>query len=728
MLDLVKEMVLPHPKSVLLFAVGLIDFLWVLNLLVKRRYKTPLSRAYLLFSFCIMVWVMGNAYAESGLVTRFGAKGVIYIFSFVGSFTTFSLTAFYYLSCLLRYGDKGMPRHIRGIVLFLIAQNVFFFAAPNVAVRRAEVLPDGTFVLLQGEYFFVFYMIIITTIVLGARNIVAALIESKQAAKAIENRRLIFVGLGSLIMYGNSIVFHMIYPYLTSDYSYSFIPPLFSLLDIVIVGYGVYRQRFVSLRSYAAKVFKHAAALGIAGLLPYLIYLGLAEALSTAAVLGVALLTVPIYLSITRFFESSIFFKIFDPNNTEFFVRTLREFRTKSTVYEWLDDLQSHVETTFCGALGISEARIVVLEEKEREYPQLLEHCRLHHKILVLQEVVFSAKERGKGYLADLKQLGEIILPLYSTSRQLLGFLVLGSKPFCEIYSREEIEAVEGIQHYLGLELAGILYQSRLQRDVERKTQDLRNIIKQQNDFLAISAHELRTPTAGILFTLADLLESDELPQTAKESISMSYRSSQKLAQLVSTLFEVQSYDLGNVTLDFAKIDVHEFMGDLQREAQPAMQAKHIDFAVETNHLPGGATLIGDDVRLRQVFRNLLANASKFIPIGARVVFSAEEQGARVFFKVADNGPGLPGDSKTYIFEKFRGNHSFGATGLGLGLYIAKRITALHGGKIWADDTPGGGATFYVELPRSGPSRRGRTPSTASTRDIPLVAAGTEHH
>jgi two-component system, OmpR family, sensor histidine kinase KdpD len=98
------------------------------------------------------------------------------------------------------------------------------------------------------------------------------------------------------------------------------------------------------------------------------------------------------------------------------------------------------------------------------------------------------------------------------------------------------------------------------------------------------------------------------------------------------------------------------------------------------------------------VFYNIISNAKKFLPEKGKIIFRVYEKERYILFEIADNGPGIPNELKKSIFEKFRTNHMGRSEGMGLGLYICKKIIELHKGKIWIQDSQGGGATFCIQL------------------------------
>src|SRR5262249_5745968 len=108
-----------------------------------------------------------------------------------------------------------------------------------------------------------------------------------------------------------------------------------------------------------------------------------------------------------------------------------------------------------------------------------------------------------------------------------------------------------------------------------------------------------------------------------------------------------------------------------------------------------------DGLLMEQVLINLVDNALNYTPAGSPVEMDASLSGGRVLLGVADGGPGLPPGDETWVFEKFyRGSAPKRGRGVGLGLTVCRGIVESHGGRIWAENRPGGGAVFRVSLPR----------------------------
>jgi len=107
-----------------------------------------------------------------------------------------------------------------------------------------------------------------------------------------------------------------------------------------------------------------------------------------------------------------------------------------------------------------------------------------------------------------------------------------------------------------------------------------------------------------------------------------------------------------------------------------------------------------DSLLMEQVFINLIENAAKYTPDGSPIGISAHVRKNMLKVEVADSGPGLPPGDEELVFEKFyRGKSTSHKTGVGLGLAICKAVVEAHGGRIWAENRPEGGAVFYFTLP-----------------------------
>jgi len=140
-------------------------------------------------------------------------------------------------------------------------------------------------------------------------------------------------------------------------------------------------------------------------------------------------------------------------------------------------------------------------------------------------------------------------------------------------------------------------------------------------------------------------------------------------------------------------------MMELSEKIEPAMKERNIQFSHNIK-VSKEAILHVDKERFKGVLKSLLSNAQQFTPVSAQVRFEVDEKENSYVFRVIDNGEGLPRETKKNVFERFRTKNRHGSEGIGLGLYISKKIIELHEGSIWAEDTVDGGVTFVVEVPK----------------------------
>ena len=227
-----------------------------------------------------------------------------------------------------------------------------------------------------------------------------------------------------------------------------------------------------------------------------------------------------------------------------------------------------------------------------------------------------------------------------------------------------------------------------------------------RNALLSAVSHDLRTPLTAITGAASAALDDDtRLDATTRRELLESIRDeAERLNRLVNNLLDVTRLESGNLQLRREWIPLEEVVGvALARLAGPLRDRK------VTARLPEDLPPVHvDGLLLGQVFINLLENAAKHTPAGLPVEIEAHRQGDQVVVDVADRGPGLPKGEERRIFDKFYGG---GVTaGAGLGLTICRAIVEAHGGRIWAENRPGGGAIFRFSVPAGEPPRPPGTP------------------
>jgi len=221
----------------------------------------------------------------------------------------------------------------------------------------------------------------------------------------------------------------------------------------------------------------------------------------------------------------------------------------------------------------------------------------------------------------------------------------------------------------------------------------------QQRQFVSDASHELRSPLTAIRGQL-EVLARSESPSAAEihRVEEMTLTEMRRVERLVDDLLALARLDEG-VAPALREVKLGPFLSGL---------ASGHEGVTELSELPDETLRIDPDL-IAQVVRNLLSNASRHAGSGGRVVLSARADGAGLVVSVDDDGPGIPPQQRERVFDRFHRSEQArdrASGGSGLGLGIARSIVELHGGRIWVDDSPLGGARVSFELPRSAPKLR----------------------
>jgi len=238
-------------------------------------------------------------------------------------------------------------------------------------------------------------------------------------------------------------------------------------------------------------------------------------------------------------------------------------------------------------------------------------------------------------------------------------------------------------------------YSDAFKREREA-AQRLRTLDEMKNTFLEAVSHDLRTPLTSILGSALTLERSNlDLPRSdALDMVARIAANARKLERLLSDLLDLDRLQRGIVSPNRRTTDLVDFVTRAIGEADT--QGRTIELDLE----PGHVSI--DQAKTERILENLLSNSLRHTPADAKIWIRARPDEGGVLFVVEDDGPGVPEELREEIFEPFRqapGSSSEHAPGVGIGLSLVKRFAELHGGRAWAEERPGGGASFHVFLP-----------------------------
>jgi two-component system phosphate regulon sensor histidine kinase PhoR len=234
---------------------------------------------------------------------------------------------------------------------------------------------------------------------------------------------------------------------------------------------------------------------------------------------------------------------------------------------------------------------------------------------------------------------------------------------------------------------------------------DLRRADQIRRDFVANVSHELRTPLTAIRGYVEALTDTETTAEQSRTFLGIIARHSERMERLVKDLLRLARLDAGQETLDIISCDTRNLVQGVMADMTPAAESRHQRIDVSVG--PGAETLLGDPAKLHDALRNLVANAITYSPEGTTVLIEASRvvpPGAKraLELSVSDQGPGIPEDDLSRVFERFYRVDKSRARdpgGTGLGLAIVKHLVEIHGGSVRAENRPEAGTRVTITLP-----------------------------
>jgi signal transduction histidine kinase len=245
--------------------------------------------------------------------------------------------------------------------------------------------------------------------------------------------------------------------------------------------------------------------------------------------------------------------------------------------------------------------------------------------------------------------------------------------------------------------------QRELERRVEERTKELRQTIRQRDDFVSVVSHELRSPLASMALHLEQLQQNGRRsradPEKAQHRLGVMSRQIGRMRHIIDDLLDVTRLSTDRMRYTMELFDLRMLIDESLEELAPQLLTNHAEFRVDVDQ---GMSGYFDRYRIEQAIVNLLANALKY----GRSPFSlsAHRIDECAHIVVHDCGVGIPREELQRIFEAFHRGPSVTAAGLGLGLFVAERIVSAHRGRIHAESSAGHGTSFIIDLPLAGKS------------------------
>lgn len=323
-----------------------------------------------------------------------------------------------------------------------------------------------------------------------------------------------------------------------------------------------------------------------------------------------------------------------------------------------------------------------------------------------LLELVFSPEQR-RSYLAEIERVSS--LKTQSLSRQASHFWIRASRRDGSVFPLEAVIipiSTPTTPLFFSF-LRDLSEEERAEREraaraaEERATRELRA----QDEFIALAGHELKNPLTALRLQLQlysrrywansppylDQFQVGKLLRDATRVVDRMYR-------LVEDLLDLSRIAHGRFTLQREETDLAQVVRDVVERMSSLIQKAGSKTTVATQE---GIVGKWDRYRIEQIFSNLLSNAIKY-GAGKQIEITAGKRDGRAVLRVRDYGPGIAKEHQQRIFDRFEKVVSGELEpGVGLGLYISRKLAQVHGGDVRVESEPGKGATFTLELPLS---------------------------
>jgi signal transduction histidine kinase/CheY-like chemotaxis protein len=239
---------------------------------------------------------------------------------------------------------------------------------------------------------------------------------------------------------------------------------------------------------------------------------------------------------------------------------------------------------------------------------------------------------------------------------------------------------------------------------LEQAAKDATKASQAKTEFLSHMSHDIRTPINGIVGMANIARKNITNPTRLEDCLNKINRASDHLLSLLNDVLEMSRIESGRIEIAHKPINLQNIIENCCTIIESQLITRNIDFRTEVDITH--ATLLGDELRLRQIFINILGNSIKFTPDGGTIVFRVKEREesdgkAHFLFEIEDNGIGMSEEFQEHIFEPFSQEENGSRTdyqGAGLGMAITSQFVEMMGGTICVKSRVGEGTTFFIEM------------------------------
>ncbi|HEX5798255.1 MAG TPA: ATP-binding protein [Candidatus Saccharimonadales bacterium] len=649
---------------------------------------------------------------------------------------------------------------VESILLFVVLQHTFFvlFAnrfpdnRPNLSnklihryiffsliVFLAGIFPgyftsyteeNASIVLNPSPLIGLFMLHTITSIMIGIR----ILLYKHKHSRGLTRDQFRFVISASGILLFIAPISNFLLPALLNIKVFVPFAPIYPLAFSTLIAYAIVKHHLFDIKRAVARSVAYILSLGSIGL----IYGGAIFLLSSvfisdnkidsaerASYIILALISALLYVPTKKFFDkltNRIFYR--DAYDPEEFLDELNSAivgnielgvllrHTTKVIQENLKSEHCFIEvlstpTTPHKIIGVG---FIDLDKTETEY--ILDSLSHSSKRVLITDQLGSGDSKLKNLLSS-KNIGVIsrLIPSEDQPTEPIAHLIIGTKKSGNVYSKQDVHTIDIISDELLIAIENALrfeeiqgFAAKLQAEVntataklQRTNKKLRELDETKDEFISMASHQLRTPLTSVKGYMSMVLEGDagKISKQQRELLNQAFVSSQRMVYLIADLLNVSRLKTGKFIIEATPTNLAEVIEGEIGQLRETAKAKKVEIEYEKpKNFP---TLALDETKIRQVIMNFADNAIYYTPSGGTIKVELTEDKSNVYFKIIDNGLGIPKKDIPHLFTKFyRASNARKARpdGTGLGLFMAKKVIDAQGGHLLFESQENKGSTF----------------------------------
>jgi signal transduction histidine kinase len=559
-------------------------------------------------------------------------------------------------------------------------------------------------------------------------------VQIKKAYLAIQKNQVQLITIGLLVYVFFAIGSNLVLPLIVDTWTSSRFGPVASLFLVAIIGYTIVRHKLFDLKLAIARSITYLASLAIFafayGILVFSLVnfvfnidLPIAPQIVLALVTGVAALS---FYRLKRFFDrftGKLFFRdAYDPQD---FFNAFNKILVSSADLKSLLGSTTDVFSEYIKSKSV----LVYIRGSDKNYyvgdnafatviTKAIEEdiLELTKTVTLVDELIANNVKIGrvlaKNDIVIVVRLGAV----YRDSKEDLGYMLLGSKKSGNLYNKQDINVLEAAANELVIAVQNALrfeeirqFNKTLQEKIDDATKELRKTNEQlqkldtaKDEFVSMASHQLRTPLTSVKGYISMVLEGDvgKITPMQRQMLSEAFTSSERMVHLIGDFLNVSRLQTGKFILETKPVDLAKLVAQEIDSLQTTIEAHGLKLNYrKPSYFP---VLMLDEGKIRQVLMNFIDNAIFYSPEGKTITVKLSVEEGFAVARVIDAGIGVPKSEQAHLFTKFfRASNARKQRpdGTGVGLFLAKKVIAAHGGTILFESEEGKGSTFGFRLP-----------------------------